>query len=67
MTFVVQAKRAKPGERLLRSQEVSATAAIKKATELLGKGMMEVMILDESDGQIYSAPAQLTALFKKSP
>jgi len=67
MTFVVQARPAKSGERHFRSQEASAAAAIKRATELLAKGMAEVMILDESDGQIYSAPAQLMTLFKKAP
>jgi hypothetical protein len=67
VTFVVQAKPAKPGDRHFRSQEATAKAAIKKATELLGKGMAEVMILDETDGWVYSASAQLTALFKKAP
>jgi len=67
MPYVVQAKPAKPGEGHFRSQEASAKDAIKKATELVGKGMSEVMILDESDGHIYSAPAQLAALFRKAP
>ncbi len=67
MGFVVQAKPAKAGDHHFRSQEASARAAIKRATELVAKGMIEVMILDESDGQIYSAPGQLAALFKKAP
>jgi len=55
MTFVVQA-RAKAGGDRFSSQEASATVAIKKATELLAHGMVEVTILDEGDGQTYSAP-----------
>ena len=66
MTFVVQAKPAKAGGQF-RSQEASATAAIKKATELLASGMIEVTILDEGDGEIYSAPGELMALFRKAP
>jgi len=66
VAFVVQAKPTKPGQSHIRSQETSAAAAIKRATELLGQGMTDVMILDETDGRAYSAPAQLTALFKKA-